>query len=149
MARQFGNYSPAWPLGTTIEETFVFEDEDGEPVDLTDCAVRMQIRADETLRDPVTGQGAAPVLELTSDAELYPVGFSAWPVIECLTVGESDPTDGTIVLSLPADDTWTLSPTNEKVKLVFDIEIISGNDVIPLLRGKITASPRRTLQVPE
>lgn len=155
MARQFGDYSTAWPLGTTIEEQFLFEDEDGAPVDLTDCAVRMQIRAADPLRDPDTGQAPeAPVMELTSDMDLYPPAFDGWPVHECIRVGADpdmpDPTDGTVVVTLPADDTWALAPTNEKTKLVFDIEIIDTADdtVIPLLRGKITAQPRRTLQVP-
>jgi hypothetical protein len=155
MARQFGDYSTAWPLGTTIEEQFLFEDEDGNPVDLTDCEVRMQIRAAEPVRNPATGQAStAPIIELTSDLGLYPPGFDDWTLHECIRIGadpdDPDPTDGTIVLTLPVDDTWPLSPRNEKAKLVFDIEIINTDTdtVIPLLRGKITVLPRRTLQVP-
>lgn len=154
MARQFGSYSTRWPLGTTIEETFLFQDEDGNPVDLTDCDVRMQIRDGEVLRDPNTGAGETdPVMELVTDTALYPTP-PAWPLIQAFRVGldpnTPDPTDGYIVLRLDDEDSWALSPTNEAVVLLYDIEIIDTIDtaVIPLLRGKIKTGSRRTLGLP-
>lgn len=154
MARQFGNYSPPWPLGTDILEVFVFEDSDGNPVDLTGADARMQIRDEVPERDPDTGQALiAPLLELTTDLGLYPVGFDAWPVVEALRIGEDadtpDPTDGHIVLELSAVDTWQLSDTNERRKLVYDIELLMADGtVIPLLSGKVTLLTRVTLELP-
>jgi hypothetical protein len=152
MARQFGSYSPVWPLGTTLEEVLVFLDENGDPVDLTDVDVRAQYRLDEVLRDPDTGAGDTdPVLELVTDAGLYSTA-PAWPLIVGFALGADpdapDPTDGTIRLRIEAEDSWLLSPTNEKQKLPYDIEIIDPDDVIPLLEGRVTAKPRRTLGLP-
>jgi hypothetical protein len=154
MARQFGSHSMAWPLGTTIDETFVFEDEDGNPVDLTDCDIRMQLRVADAVRDPETGAGDTdPVMELVTRANLYPTP-PAWPVIEAFELGadpdDPQPSDGTIRMHLPAAETWALAPTNDKIVLVYDIEIIDENtgDVLPLLRGKVKTGPRRTLGLP-
>lgn len=148
MARQFGSYSPSWPLGTTLEEVLLFQQEDGAPVDLTGCQVRMQIREAVPVRDPDTGQGEDdPVLELVSDAYATP---PAWPVLVALQVGQADPSDGTILLKIDPDDSWTLSPDNSRRKLVYDIEILDtdSGDVLPLVQGKITTLPRRTLEAP-
>jgi hypothetical protein len=157
MAREFANYSPVVPLGTTWEESLRFLDEDGEPVDLTDCDVRAQIRAEEVLRDPNTGLGdSAPLLEVITDAALYP-SAPAWPLIEGFTVGidpeapdTPDPTNGYVGLRVDADDTWHLSPTNERAKRLWDVEILDEADeaVIPLVTGKVIATRRRTLPIP-
>lgn len=147
MARQFGNYSPSWPLGTTIEEVLLFQDEDGTPVDLTGFDLRMQVREAIPVRDPDTGQGEDdPVLELVSEAYSTP---PAWPVLVAITTGNPDPDDGVIAIKIDPDDTWTLSPDNGKRKLVYDIEIVTDDgDVLPLVQGKITTLPRRTLERP-
>lgn len=148
MARQFGTYSPSWPLGTTIEEVLRFQQEDGSPVDLTGCEVRMQIREAVPERNPETGQGIDdPIMELVS---ALPSPLPAWPVLQAIQVGAIDPEDGTILLKIDPDDSWTLSPDNTKRKLVYDIEILDtgAGDVLPLVQGKITTLPRRTLEAP-
>ena len=142
MARQFGNYSPAVPLGVTWEESLVLEDEAGTPIDLTGYDVRAQLR----LAVPAVAAGVAdtdPVLELTTAG--YYGTPPAWPVVQGFTVPE--PTNGTIVLTVPASDTWTISPTNAKRKLVWDMRLVNKATgyAIPVVQGAVSALPARTI----
>lgn len=155
MANEFGEYNPDVPLGTTWLEVFRFLDEDGNPVDLTDCNVRAQIRASRVARDPETGLGDAdPLMELIADASAWDPA-PAWPLHEAFALGldpeAPDPTDGYVRLTLPHGDTWTLSPTNVKRLLFWDVEILDPDDggrVIPLIEGRPCALPRHTLPIP-
>lgn len=144
MARQFGFYSPVVPLGLTWEEPIVLEQADGTPVDLTGYAARAQLRTAVPARNPATGEGTSPpVLELVTPG-FYALP-PAWPVVEGFAI--ADPTDGTLVLTLAAADTWLASPTNAKRRLVWDIELVNPDTGvrIPIVSGTVTFQPRRSL----
>ena len=145
MAREFGGYSPAVPLGVTWEESILLEDESGAAVDLTGYDVRAQLRAIV----PGRAEGVAtsnPILELTT------VGFydsaPAWPVVEGLAI--PTPANGTITLKVDVDDLWTLSPSNAKAKLIWSIVLIDEDVdepdyVLPVVQGKVIVLPAKTL----
>lgn len=142
MARSFGSYSPAVPLGVTWEETLVLEDADGTPIDLTGYAVHAQLRAVV----PGRASGVAttdPVLELTS-ADFYATPPS-WPVVEGLEI--ATPANGTITLSVATADLWTASPDNAKRKLYWSIVLVNPDTTyaIPVVQGKVSFLPARTL----
>jgi len=142
MARQFGSYSPCVPLGITWEESLVLEDEAGTPIDLTGYTVRAQLRD----AVPVVAAGVAatdPVLELTTAG--YYATLPAWPVVEAFSV--PTPANGTILLAVPATDTWTASPTNARRKLVWDVRLVNGTTgySIPVVAGSVLLLQARTI----
>lgn len=142
MARQFGDYSPAVPLGITWEESLVLEDETGAAIDLTGYAVRAQLRD----AVPVVAAGVAasdPVLELTTAG--YYTTLPAWPVVEGFTV--PTPTNGTILLAVSPADTWKASPTNARRKLVWDVRLvnITTSYSIPVVQGSVLMLQARTI----
>jgi hypothetical protein len=144
MARQFGSYSPAVPLGLTWEETLVLTDDAGTAIDLTGYAVRAQLRDEVPVVDDVSGEPLTdPVMELTSAG--YYATAPAWPVVEGFSI--PTPADGTMLLAVPADDTWTLSPDNAKRKLVWDVRLVNPDTgyAIPVVQGKVTLLPARTV----
>ena len=144
MAQQFGEYSPAVPLGLTWEDPMVLTDENDEPVDLTGYAVHAQLHAQLPVRDPATGlPRVAPLLEITTPGA-YAVAPS-WPVVEAFSVAA--PLTGAISLTLPRADTWTLSPKNLRAKLLWDIRLVRTADgyAIPVVQGKVTVLPARTV----
>ena len=144
MARQFGSYSPAVPLGLTWEETLVLEDEAGTPIDLTGYAVRAQLREAVPVVDPLTGLPLdVPVLEVTT-AGYYAV-MPAWAVVEGFSV--PTPADGTILLAVPAPETWTASADNTKRKLVWDVRLVNPatDYAVPVVNGKVTLLPGVTI----
>lgn len=137
MARAFGSYSPAVPLGTTWEESIALEDENGDAINIADYDVRAQLREELALRDADTGNAAADaVLELTTPGHYATP--PAWPVFEALSV--PSPANGTILLKLDVDDLWTASPTNERRKLFWSIVLVNPDTgyVIPVLKGKVS-----------
>lgn len=131
MARTFGEYSPVVPLGTTWEESLVLADEDGVPLDLTGYEARAQLRT----RKDAPG---APVFELSSEGA-EPTMFV-----------QPDAVVGLLTILVPRTQVSTLSPTNTKRKLVWDIELyipgVGGEDdyVIPCVEGKVILLPRAT-----
>jgi len=142
MARSFGEYSPAVPLGVTWEESILLEDENGSPVDLTGYDVRAQLRAVV----PVVAAGVPltyPVMEITTAG--YYGTAPAWPVVEAFTI--ADPTDGTITLRVDVDDLDAISPSNAKAKLLWSIVLVNKNTgyAIPLVTGKPVFLPATTL----
>lgn len=144
MARQFGSYSPIVPLGVTWEESIELADENGDAIDITGYAVRAQLREAIPEVDPDTGAAlAVPVLELTTAS--YYATAPTWPVFEAFTV--PTPTNGTILLTVEAGDTWTGSPDNAKRKLVWDIRLVNPSTgyAIPVVLGKVTFTPARTV----
>lgn len=144
MARQFGSYSPVVPLGLTWEESITLQDSAGAAIDLTGYAVRAQLRPALVARDPDTGLGASdPLLELTSAS--YYGSAPAWDVIEALSI--PTPANGTILLTVPAADTWKLAPTNVKTKLLWDLALVNTGTgyAIPVVSGKVSALPRVTI----
>jgi hypothetical protein len=52
-----------------------------------------------------------------------------------------------MLLAVPADDTWTLSPDNAKRKLVWDVRLVNPDTgyAIPVVQGKVTLLPARTV----
>lgn len=142
MARQFGQYSPSVPLGTTWEESILLEDELEAPIDLTGYSVRAQLRT----AIPETSGGAAttdPLLEITTAG--YYGTPPAWPVVEGFSV--PTPANGTLLLALaPNDYTDVVSPSNAKTKLVWDVRLVNGSGyTIPVVNGKPTFLPRVTV----
>lgn len=142
MARQFGSYSPAVPLGVTWEESLTLQDETGAPIDLTGYAVRAQL----SKAVPALAAGVAtpaPVFELTTPG-YYDVA-PAWPVIEGFSI--PDPTNGTILLAVSAADTWLASPSNAKAKYVWDIRLVNSETgyAIPVVSGGVAFLPARTI----
>lgn len=142
MARQFGTYSPSVPLGITWEESLMLDDEVGAPVDLTGYAVRAQLRD----AVPVVASGVAaadPVLELTTAG--YYATPPAWPVVEGFSV--PTPANGTILLAVPAAETWTASPTNARRKLVWDVRLVNKTTgySIPVVQGSVLLLQARTI----
>lgn len=113
--------------GSTWEDDFEYQDEDGQPFDLAGYEARMQVR---TL-DGRYGLSDAEtlVMELTTSN-----GRLSIP----------DPIDGRVVLLVSAADTEMLNPLNErKVKLVYSVELYRpvGADpeyVIPLVEGSLS-----------
>jgi hypothetical protein len=144
MARQFGSYSPAVPLGITWEESLVLEDENGTAIDLTGYAVRAQLRDAVPVVDAVTGAAVTvPVIEVTTQA--YYTVVPAWPVVEGFSV--PTPANGTILLAVAPADTWKCSPNNAKRKLVWDIRLVNTSTgyAIPVVNGKVSMLPGVTI----
>jgi hypothetical protein len=145
VARQFGSYSPAVPLGTTWEEELQLLQPDGvTPVDLTGYAVRASLRLEPAARDADTEQGDAPLLELTTP-DFYGTA-PAWPVIEGWSIPE--PTNGTVLLRVDVPDVWKLSPENAKRKLRWSVVLVDATDddyTLPFVSGRVVALPADTL----
>jgi hypothetical protein len=144
MARQFGSYSPAVPLGITWEESLVLEDETGAAIDLTGYAVRAQLRDAVPVVDADTGAAVTdPMIEVTTP-DYYTV-LPAWPVVEGFSV--PTPANGTILLAVAPADTWTCSPDNAKRKLVWDIRLVNDSTgyAIPVVNGKVSMLPGVTI----
>jgi hypothetical protein len=144
MARQFGSYSPAVPLGLTWEESLALEDDNGAAIDLTGYAVRAQLRDAVPVVDDVSGQPLTdPVLEITT--AVYYSTMPAWTVVQGFSV--PTPTNGTILLAVPAPDTWMTSRDNAKRKLVWDVRLVNKTTgyAIPVVSGKVSMLPAVTI----
>lgn len=144
MARQFGQYSPVVPLGTTWEDSIQLTDENNVAIDITGYAVRAQLRVAIPKVDPATGKALAdPVIEFTTAA--YYATAPAWPVYESFSVPA--PTNGTILLAAAPPITWVCSPDNAKRKLVWDVRLVNPATgyTIPVVWGKPTFLPARTV----
>lgn len=141
MARTFGSYSPAVPLGTTWEETLVLEDAEGMPIDITGYDVRAQLYGAQPAR-VAGGPDPVPVLELTTPG-FYSVP-PAWPVFEGFEIPTG--TDGLVLLRLNAADTWVASPDNAKRKLLWDVRLVDASGyTIPVVTGAVVFLPARTI----
>lgn len=143
MARQFGSYSPAVPLGVTWEEKFTYQDGTGTAIDITGYAVRAQLFAE------VPGRAADdpdpdPVCEITT-AGFYGATPPAWPVFEGFTVPAG--TDGVINMRIDVDDLWRLSPDNTKRKLRWSVVLVGVADyTLPVVQGVVVLLQARTQQ---
>lgn len=143
MARTYGSYSVAVPLNDTWEESFIIEDRDGNPVDISDLHVRCQLRAVH----PVLLAGVPltdPVLELTTEG--FYTTPPAWPIAEAFSIPTG--TDGMIkLLALPADFSPYVSPFNEQVTYLWQIKLTDKpvTDTQPVVQGKVKF--RRALTV--
>lgn len=140
MARTFGSYSPAVPLGLTWEESIALDDEDGNPIDLTGYDVVAELYAEPPVRDPDDGLATvAPVLQITTVG--YHSVAPAWDVSEGASI--PTPANGTIVLSVDVDDVWLLSPTNASRKLRWGVILVNTATGyrIPVVTGKVSVTP--------
>lgn len=120
MARTFGTYSPRVSIATTWEETLVFEDENGDAVDLTGYVVEAQLRLTLT---------SLTALNLTSE----------WSI--------PTPTNGTILLEVAPEDFADLLPaTSNKKKYRWSIVLRRSSDDyrIPLAKGTVTFTREAT-----
>lgn len=145
MARTFGQYSPAVPLGVTWEESILIEDEDCTPVDLTGYSVYAQLRDTAPVTNPQTGAATtAPVIELTSAG--YYATPPAWPIFTALSI--PTPANGTVMVKLDVDDLWMASPSNAKRKLAWSIVLVNVDTgyAIPVVQGKVTLLPANSIR---
>ena len=113
-----GRYNFTIYQGATFDRTWTWTT-DGTPVDLTGCTARMQVR--KTASDPI-------LFEATTEN-----GF--------LTLGSPTPSDGTITLSMTADDTMDQTWTSGQ----YDLEIVfPSTEVTRLLMGRVKVSANIT-----
>ena len=106
----------------------------GDPIDLTGCTARMQIR--KSLRQPVLAFITTPVTAIATDAVTGVETTTETP--NGITLGG---VDGTIVLELSADKTALLNITAG----VYDLEIVfPSGDVYRVLEGTVTVDPNVT-----
>jgi hypothetical protein len=145
MARTFGSYGPAVPLGVTWEESLQLTDEDGTPIDISGYDVRSQFYVEKAPEaDAVTHKALNdPVFELTTP-DWYVVA-PAWPVFEVWSI--PTPTNGTLLFALDVASLWTASPDNTKRKLYWSIVLVNPDTLyaIPVVRGAVTLLPAGTL----
>jgi hypothetical protein len=123
MARNFQALALRVPLGTTWEENWqLLQSPGGLPVDLTGYSARMMLRQDI--------EDAAPLATFTTGTEI--------------TI---TPAAGTVALRVEHTAVTALSPDNERLDGVWDIELFvpgTPNYVIPLFSGRFTLLPRVT-----
>ncbi len=129
MGRKASTYSMSLTRGSTWTESFTYTDAAGDPIDLTGFVARMQIR---TLAGR-TGLSTADtlVMELASD------GGSPRLFIT--------PAEGKIDLVVAAADTASLSPLNQPIRHVYELELVdtntTPNTIIPFLAGRVRVRP--------
>lgn len=145
MAREFGRYSPAVPLGVTWEEEIELENEDGSPIDLTGYDIRAQFYTDVPVR--VASGGAPmvnPIAEITS-AAYYDVA-PAWTVLPVALI-QTPASDGVIQFKVSVADLWKFAPTNAKARYYWSIILVNKQTeyAIPIVQGRVTFLPARTL----
>jgi hypothetical protein len=110
--------------GAYWSQDLLWEDENGDPVDLTGYTARMQIR--RRVRD------TDPLIELIEGS----TGASR------ITLGG---TAGTILLEIDADATAELPATQFDRRWYYDLEMVpAGGQVRRLLQGRIIVSPEVT-----
>ncbi len=139
MASEFAEYSPEVPLGVTWEESMLFLDEDGNPVDLSGYTkAHAQLRLEKyTLLDEDGVPTTDPILEVTTPDAYDPA--PEWPVSEGFTLGGIA---GTITEKVDVADLRRASPTNAKVKAYWELVLIGAADRrIPILAGVVTLNP--------
>lgn len=103
-----GTYDIVANQGDTFQFVVTWKDGNKDPVDLTDRTARMQLR--------VTPDAEEVIAELTTENGGVTLGG----------------TDGTIELFISAEDTAAIEPSSYK----YDLEIITGDFVSKLLKGK-------------
>lgn len=129
MSRTAASYSMTWTRGSTAEEEFTYQDENGLPIDLTGFEARMQVRTLAGQYGSTTS--ATLLLELTTQN-----GKLVWDTAA----------NGRLLMTASELDTKLLNPSNvKKLKLAYAIEVYrpavapaTDDYVIPLVGGKIT-----------
>lgn len=103
-----GTYNIEHNQGDTFHFYVTWRDSEGDPVDLSGRTARMQLRTSVDA-DDVT-------IELTTENGRIALGG----------------TSGVVELIIDAEDTAEITPASYK----YDLEIITGNDVRKILKGK-------------
>lgn len=101
--------------GATFDLVFLYQDESGEPIDMTGSTARMQLR--RQFNSP------SSLLSLTTEN-----GRITIDVIE-----------GKITLNISATDTATLNGSG-----VYDLELVNGSIVNRILQGSYNVCPEAT-----
>lgn len=149
MARSYGTYSPAVPLGINWVESIILDDSEGVAVDISSFELRSQFYDERPVRNEATGFGVAdPVFEIITTGAAYAVA-PAWPVYEALTLPGGG-VDGEIAIALGVEDLWTASPDNEKRKLFWELQLWNPltNETLPVVKGSCTFLKATTLRPP-
>lgn len=106
--------------GAYWSQRLVYEDSNGDPINLTGYTARMQVRR-------TVDEGGDPIIELTTGAGI--------------TLGDPTPTDGVVLLEISADDTADLPATPSDRKWRYDLELVpAGGEVRRLIMGKFVVS---------
>lgn len=117
MAVRAGKYTLNVQQGSTHNEHFEFQDADGDPLDLSGCSARAQIRY---------GFDGALVCEMTT----------------ANTKLEIDEANGYIDMSIPDTETAAF-PTGEALR--WDLEVVTGaGEVYRYLEGPVVVYPEVT-----
>jgi hypothetical protein len=107
--------------GAYWSQEILWEDSNGDPVNLTGYTARMQIRKRVT--------DASAVIELTTTNGRITLGGAA----------------GTILLTIAAADTAALPATPTDKRWFYDLELVpAGGQVVRLLQGRVLVSPEVT-----
>lgn len=101
--------------GATFNLEFLYQDEDGTPINLTGMTARMQLR--RTFNSPDA------LLSLTTENSRITI----------------TPLLGKIVLNISATDTATLTGSG-----VYDLELVNGSVVNRILQGSYSVCPEAT-----
>ena len=137
MAQAPASISLAWTRGATVEEEFVYRDEDdGTPVDLTGFEARMQVRTLAGQYGTSTTDTLLLELNTTDDDPMLFFDSAA---------------DGRLRIKIRPDQLSVLNPGNaKKVKYVYGMEVYRPDDsgegeyVLPLFAGKISVRGETT-----
>lgn len=134
MARTFGDpYDIDIPLRTTWQEEIVFQDPSGNPVPINALKARGQLREVVEYDDLGNKVYGPSVLALSTE------GLEPTLVIP-------DDTSGRLQINVPADTVASLSPSNLRRQVDYDIEFykdsVSPIYVEPAVAGTITFTQR-------
>jgi hypothetical protein len=118
-----GIYNFTIEQGTTFNRTFWYNDSNGDPIDLSNYTVRMDIKH---------SYGSEALAQYSSDTHHFTI---------------TTPDDGTkpnqINLVISATETAAFNFTGA----LYDIELLNGDIVTRLLQGKIKLSPEVTTSI--
>ena len=117
-----GNYNFTIEQGATFTRTLKYKDSNGNPINLEDHAIRMQIR--EKISSTNT------IISLTESAT------SNGSIISVITTGDKN----SFTIKITAADTTAMSFD----QAVYDLEIEKDNNVTRLLQGRVKLSKEVT-----
>ncbi len=130
-----GIYNFTIEQGTTFQRTFKYKDASGDPLDLTNHSVRMQIRSDKA--DKTTSF----LHEFGSGSEFSTQGSGGLFIVSASVAGQAISVLDQFTLFISSSTTETMSFESA----IYDIEIEdTGSIVTRLLQGKIKISKEVT-----
>jgi hypothetical protein len=118
-----GRYSFTIEQGSTLNLELQYKDANGNPIDLTGCGGKMQIR------QAVTSPTAYITLSSSLEADGTGLNFSG-------SNGQTSPSSGSIGLFISAESSSMLNFNTG----VYDLEITSGSFVTRILEGQVKLS---------